>query len=204
MHGRDKSPHSKDVLDLPGHSVDVGRGTMWFDPVNNLVAGQHRLRQARCGMIEAADGRLARIVLRPWAKLVSRVGLQTVGRWTHSRWPGDRLRLYYHQPRRMPNYLAVSYVISAAQTCWATVHCALSTLDELARLKQIDALLCEVSNRRISRRLLEREGWEPLRPDDGNRLYVRRFYGQYPAPPVGSAADAFPPVAFDANLPPVR
>jgi hypothetical protein len=57
-------------------------------------------------------------------------------------------------------------------------------LDEIARLKRSDALLCDVSNWRISERLMARFGWEPHCPSRWHRHYIKRFYGEYP-PPAG-------------------
>jgi len=53
-------------------------------------------------------------------------------------------------------------------------------LDEIARLKQSDALLCDAISERITTRLLSREGWEPHCPSLFHRHYIKRFYGVYP------------------------
>ena len=63
----------------------------------------------------------------------------------------------------------------------ATVCRALAVLDEIARLKQSDAILCEVANWRISREMLARFGWVPHCPSRWHRHYIKRFYGEYPA-----------------------
>jgi hypothetical protein len=56
----------------------------------------------------------------------------------------------------------------------------LAILDEIARLKQSDALLCDAISERITTRLLSREGWEPHCPSLFHRHYIKRFYGVYP------------------------
>ena len=61
---------------------------------------------------------------------------------------------------------------------------ASAVLDEIARLKQSDALLCDVSSGRITTRLLSRWGWEPHCPSWFHRHYIKRFYGVYPARPA--------------------
>jgi hypothetical protein len=53
-------------------------------------------------------------------------------------------------------------------------------LDEVARLKASDAILCDVWNWRISDRLLARWGWQPHKPDRWHRHFIKRFYGVYP------------------------
>ena len=56
----------------------------------------------------------------------------------------------------------------------------LAILDEIARLKQTDAIDCDAANLRISDRVLERFGWEPHRPSKWHRNFIKRFYGVYP------------------------
>ena len=62
----------------------------------------------------------------------------------------------------------------------ATLRLGLAVLDEIARLKQSDALLCQVSNWRISAELLGRAGWVRHCPSRWHRHYIKRFYGVYP------------------------
>ena len=103
-----------------------------------------------------------------------------VGRRYHIRGHADRCLLYYNQPRGFPNFLAIKYVISTHQTRMSTVFVALSVLDAIAQIKGTDALLCDVSNSRISDRLLSRQGWESHRPQRWHRNFIKRFYGEYP------------------------
>ena len=133
-------------------------------------------------MIEAADGRFRRVVLRPFPKIVSVPGAMLMGGLRHRRRPGDSIRLYYNRPRRFPNFLVLKYAESARRTSFASLTRALSVLDEIARLMRSDALLCDVSNGRISSRLLGRWGWEPHCPSWFHRHYIKRFYGSYPSP----------------------
>jgi hypothetical protein len=88
--------------------------------------------------------------------------------------------LYYNQPRRFPNFLALRYIVSTPRTSFRTSRRALATLDEIARIKRTDAIVCEAWNRRISDRLLHREGWERHLHHSRRRHYIKRFYGSYP------------------------
>jgi len=153
----------------------------WFETVTDLDEGAEVLRSRAYGVIEAADGRFRRVVLRPFPKLVSLPEILLVGKWYHRRHPGDRCLLYYNQPRRFPSFLAVTYVISAHGTALSTVRRALEVLDEIARTKGSDALLCDVANWRISGRLMARWGWEPHCPSRWHRHYIKRFYGSFPS-----------------------
>ena len=146
-----------------------------------FAAQRDALRRGRYGLIEVESGRLRGIHLRAWPKIVSALEIEWLGRRRHERTPGDRCLLYYDQPRRWPNFLAVKYAISNRDCTLQTIHRSLEALDEVARVKRTDALLCDVWNLRISERLLARCGWEPHKPSRWHRHYIKRFYGVYPA-----------------------
>jgi hypothetical protein len=154
-----------------------------FESVTNLSEGAEPLRRRPYGAIEAADGQFERIVLRPLPKIISAPSVWLGGRWRHAHQSGDRIRLFYNQPWRFPNFLVLKYAESSRATSMGTLTRSLAVLDEIARLKRSDALLCDVSNGRITTRLLSRWGWEPHCPAWFHRHYIKRFYGVYPSPP---------------------
>jgi hypothetical protein len=138
-------------------------------------------------MIEIAAGRLVGVHLRLWPKSPSVLGIWWHGRRRHQRAGGDRCRLYYEQPWGLASYLALKYVVSHRETTLQSLHGALQVLDEIARLKRTDAIVCEVTNQRISDRLLRRWGWERHLPESSRRHYIKRFYGTYLQPPLAHA-----------------
>jgi hypothetical protein len=152
-----------------------------FATATDLSRDADLLRSRRYGVIEVAAGRLAAVHLRPWPKLVSLPEVLLDHYWFHERRRADRLWLYYNQPRSCSNYLALVYAVSGKSTRLNTMFAALRTLDEIARIKQTDAMVCDVANYRISPRLLAREGWQPHKPSRWHRHYIKRFYGQYPS-----------------------
>jgi hypothetical protein len=165
-------------------------------------ADRRTLAHGRYGVIEVRNGQLAAIHLRRWPKLISALEVEWLGHRLHAHAPGDRCRLYYNQPRRCPNYLALKYVVSQRDCTLATFHRALVVLDEVARLKGSDALLCDVWNLRISDRLLARCGWEPHKPQRWHRHFIKRFYGTYPPPRPEACATRLSAVpALDASMP---
>ena len=101
-------------------------------------------------MIEMADGRFRRISLRPFPKIISAPAIVLFGNLFHNKARGDRLWLYYNQPRRFANFLVLKYVVSASETSLGSLARALDVLDYIARLKHSDALLCEAANWRVS------------------------------------------------------
>jgi len=145
-----------------------------------FCADRETLRVGRHGMIEVAQGRLVAIHLRPFAKTISALEAGWFGRRQHERVAGDRCWLYFSQPRRHSNYLALKYVISRRECKLATFIRCLTVLDQVAWVKRSDAILCDAWNLRISARLLARWGWEPHKPARWHRHYIKRFYGRYP------------------------
>lgn len=138
------------------------------------------LRRGRYGVIEVQGGRLAAIHLRAWPKIGSALEVEWLGQRAHRDRPGDCCLVYYNQPWRFPNFLAVNYAVSRRDCTLATIQRAIAVLDEVARLKRTDALLCDVWNLRISDRMMTRWGWEPHKPARWHRHYIKRFYGVYP------------------------
>jgi hypothetical protein len=174
---------------MPDFPVSDQEHIVW--PCSNIAdfaQDAEIIRQRRFGMIEVVDGALARIVVRPWPKVVSIVEAALIGAWRHRRRSGDRIRLYYKQPWRLSNYLVLQYAESARSTSLRSLNAALAALDEVARLKGSDALLCEITNHRISGELARRWGWEAHCRSSWRRHFIKRFYGVYP--------DARPPYLF--------
>ena len=123
-----------------------------------------RLRRARCGMIEVVDERLVGIRPRLLARRASRLEVSLWGRLSHRVRTGNQCWLYYRQPRSMSQFLIVEYALSARGTSLGTIRGALGALDEVARLKQCDAILCDVASVRISDRLLRAGAGAPMPP----------------------------------------
>jgi hypothetical protein len=152
----------------------------WIDVVTDLESRTDVLRKRRYGVIVAEHGQLSQIILRPWPKVVSLAEVLFWGHRFHDQRPGDRCWLYYNQPLRHGNFLALKYVLSSRDATLQTFRCCLTVLDEIARIKHTDALVCEASNVRISDRLLQRWGWEAHVPSSRRRHFIKRFYGSYP------------------------
>ena len=155
--------------------------------VEDWEADRDLLVSRRYGVIESAGGRVVAVHLRRWPKLLSWPEIWPAGPTYHARGKADRCLLYYNQPRRFSNFLALKYIVSTMGTTLATARAAMTALDRLAELKRTDALLCDASNARISDRLLRRWGWAPHKPERWRRNYIKRFYGVYPTLPVENA-----------------
>jgi len=157
--------------------------------ITNLSRDADTLRRRRYGVIEVIDGQLHKVRFRPWPKILVGPEVLWFGQWLHDRRDGDRLLLYYNHPWRFPKFLALAYALSARETTMRSIHVGLAVLDEIARLKQCDALLCDVGNFRITQRFMRRWGWEPHCPTSWwHRHYIKRFYGTYPRWPEWMAS----------------
>ncbi len=153
-----------------------------WQAVDNLVSDADVLRRRRYGIIEIENELLKSIHLRPYPKMISLSGVAVLGGHTHNSAEGNRCWIYYNQPFRHSQFLVLKYIVSSRGSTFQTVRAALMVLDEIARIKRSDAILSEVTNLRISDRLLNRWGWEPHVPSSCRRHFIKRFYGKYPAP----------------------
>lgn len=148
--------------------------------LDDFDANREQIRAGRYGIVEMEAGRLVAIHLRPWPKLFSLGEFWPLAFRYHARGVPDRCLLYYNQPRRQPNFLALKYIVSTEGTSYRTFRSALVVLDAIAELKKTDAIVCDAANLRITDRLLSRLGWEPHKPERWHRNFIRRFYGSYP------------------------
>ena len=153
-----------------------------WETTTDLQAGEEILRRRRYGVIEVRDRHLAGIHFRPYPKVISLAEAFCLGKWNHHSLSGDRCWLYYNQPLGHSNFLAVKYIVSSRDCTFATLKAAMTVLEEVARIKNTDAALCHITNRKISDRLLAREGWERHCLNSFGRHYIKRFYGEYPEP----------------------
>lgn len=151
-----------------------------IERITDLESSRERICARRYGVIETAGGQFISVRLRPWPKLVSLPELWPVGSRYHCRGAADRCLLYYNQPRRMPNFIALKYIVSTPGTSYRTFRAAVVALDVIATLKRTDAIVCDAANLRLSDRLMARLGWQPHRQQRWHRNFIRRFYGIYP------------------------
>jgi len=139
------------------------------------------LKNKPYGMIEAHDGHLAFVQIRPFPKFISVAEAAWIGGWTHKRIQRNRVQVFYNQPVQHKNFLVAKYAVSELGTTLATMRAAFRTFMEIARLKQVDAALCQVISKRVTDRVMRYWGFEPHHPGGRGRHYIRRFYGEYPA-----------------------
>lgn len=177
---------------------DAWSKRLGFEEITDLDLQADRLRRRSHGVIEVIAGERWRIMLRPYPKVVSLPDALVLGRYLHAQRCGDRCLLYFNQPRRSPRYLALKYLISQRDSRFATILRALGLLDQIAEIKEIDAVVADVTNRRISEAMLSRWGWEAHCPGRWHRHWIKRYHGQYAGRP-GRAASMLAGVAGEAG-----
>ena len=102
--------------------------TSWFkQTITDWAADGDALERRRYGVIETAGGELVAVHLRPWPKLLSWPEFWPTGPSYHAQGAPDRCLLYYNQPLRYSNFLALKYVASTPGTSYATLLAALRT-----------------------------------------------------------------------------
>ena len=151
-----------------------------IESVREIEANQETLRRRPYGVIEAAKGQLVRIQLRPWPKYASLIEVHWLKAMKGKRHEQDVCRLFYNQPLGHRNYLTLSYVESSLGTQLKTFYRALDVLTQIAFIKRSDAILAEVTNKKISDRFMIRRGWERHMEQKRQRHWIKRFYGTYP------------------------
>lgn len=150
-------------------------------PIDDLGAASDQLKSWRAGRIVTADGRLVRIERRWLPYKASRMRVWWDSRQRPRR--GVECSLYFHEQRGNPRFLVLGYIASHPRAALSSFFCALLVLDEVARLKACDAIVAEVTNSRMSDRLLKRWGWEQHCLQWRGRHVIKRFYGKYPVVP---------------------
>jgi hypothetical protein len=150
-----------------------------FQTATHLERDADILRRRRYGVIEMREGKLVGVRLRPWPKWISLPEVWLGQRYFHRRNKGDHCWLYYNEPFSCPGFLALPYVVSSREATLASFHGALVVLDEIARLKDSNAIVCHLTNGRISSRLMRRWGWEQHLLGSPGRHYIKRFYGEF-------------------------
>jgi hypothetical protein len=149
-----------------------------WPPITEIAKQSQQLEALRAGHVVVQGGRLVAVYARWWPYLGNHLRAAWDQRFRQSEI--DRCELFFHAPLGSSQFLTLSYIHSGETTSLASVYAATLVLDEIARIKRSLAIVCNVTNDRISDRLLERWGWEAHCQSWSGRHFIKRFYGQYP------------------------
>lgn len=129
----------------------------------------------RYGVITAREGRFESLQFRPYPTSASRAQAWLDRRLRCWRRAENVCRLYYNAPRSAPGFLSLTYLVSSRGTTLATIQAALAALDEIARTRRSDAIVCDASNQRLSEAILARYGFERHARSLPGRHFIKRF-----------------------------
>lgn len=132
----------------------------------------------RCGQIMTQAGQLVLAQGRWWPYQGNWMRVLLDQHWGTRR--GDWCQLYYHQPLGSRHFLSLSYIRTGTDASLSTLYLAMLALDVVAQVRGSHALVCHVTNRRISDRLMQRWGWQSHCFHWRGRHFIKRFYGTYP------------------------
>ncbi len=149
-----------------------------LEPVTSIATQKHLLQVRRSGHIVVESGRLLAVYGRWWPYFGNHLQAAFDRRVRGGN--DDRCELFYHSPLGAPQFITLSYIRSGGRTSLASNYAATLVLDEIARINQSLAIVCNVINDRISDRLLARWGWEAHCQHWSGRHFIKRFYGKYP------------------------
>lgn len=149
-----------------------------IDSITGFSEDASKVRRWRSGRIVMRDGRLDRIERR---LTVGAVSVAQV--WWQSRYrglTGNVCQLDYHQPFGMPGFLTLDYIRGGDACSYKTFAGACHVLDQIARERQAQAIVANITNQAISDRFLQRMGWQQHLDTWSGRHWIRRFYDGYP------------------------
>ncbi len=146
-----------------------------WESITNIDSATEVVRCRRFGVVDSQRGALTAIHFRPLPKLAS-LPEAWFDRFARNwRRKEDRCWVYFNEPRSCPGYLTLAYLLSSTGTSLATVQAALKALDEIAKIKRSDAIVCDASNLRLTDRMLARFGYEKHAPKLCGRHFIKRF-----------------------------
>lgn len=149
--------------------------TPFYQTITDLDIDRDAVVRRRYGTIETAGGKFVRLKLRPLPKIVTAPGVMLLGPIRHELWRDDRCLLFYDQPARFPQFLALKYLISGRHASAKTVLRAIKTVERIAEMKGCTALLCDIAAGRLLPHVVERFGFEPHAPQWFHRNYIKRL-----------------------------
>ena len=152
--------------------------SLGIQPVTSIAKQTKQIVSRRAGCIHVASGNLIAVTGRWWPYAGNH--LQATFDYRLRPLKEDLCQLYFHEPFGSPGFLTLSYVRSGDKTSLSSFYGATLVLDAIAELKGSNAIVCNVTNDRITDRLLARWGWEMHCDDWPGRHFIKRFYGNYP------------------------
>lgn len=124
---------------------------------NRIVKVDSRAIAIRYGVVEVRNDRAYCIQRRLLPKMPSMFEAWLDARWR--RLPDNEVRLYYNVPYRCEGFMVLAYARSGSRTSLASFRTGLSVLEEIAKLKRLQAIVCHASNPKLTERVMHYFGY---------------------------------------------
>lgn len=141
--------------------------------VTSIEGNAERIRSCNYGELELFDGKLLGIYPRWWPRIASK--WESLRDSTIRSLPSDFCRAYYAFPKRTPGYMSVLYARSGPNTQYKTLYRAVVVVDEIAKLRDSHAIVCQMIHLRVSERLMNRWGYVRHASALGDNHYIKRL-----------------------------
>ena len=139
----------------------------------SIDGNSDRVRSWNYGELELFNGKLLGIYARWWPRIGSQwEAFQDSYRRTL---PEDHCRVYYAFPRSAPGFMSVLYARSGPNTQYKTLYRAVVVMDEIAMLRESNAIVCQAIGPRTTERLMNRWGYVSHAPALGDNHYIKRL-----------------------------
>ena len=143
-------------------------------PSVSCIAGNESTINAwTYGELEFCDGRLISIRPRWWPRIGST--WESMQDSYLRNVPNKVLIAYYAFPLRSPGFMSVLYAHSGPETQYKTILRAVLTVDEIARLRNAQAIVCQTVSARATERLMSRWGYVRHAITLGNNHFIKRL-----------------------------
>jgi len=155
------------------HEILPRLASIGLQEFSSIEGHEQAIRRYRYGEVASKSGALIRIAPRWWPRHGSEWEAYQESYLRHL--PKDFCRTYYAFPRCSPGFMSVLYAHSGPATRYRTLYRAVKTIDSIARIKNAQAIVCQIMNERASERLLKRWGYVRHAIKLGGHHYIKRL-----------------------------
>lgn len=146
----------------------------WGLPSVASIAGHEQvLSRWRYGTIVLRNGSLDSIHARWWPRWGTVFG--AISDQVVRVLPRDECRFHYAFPRRSPGFMSLLYVHAGEKTSYRTFHQGIVAIEAIANIHRALAIVCHVTNDRLTHRMMTRWGYETHAKNLGAHHYIRRL-----------------------------
>lgn len=147
--------------------------TWGLPAVSSIVENKKLVSEWRYGTIILRHGDITTIQARWWPRWGSLWGAMS-DRVVRTL-PDDECRFHYSFPRSATGYMSLLYVHAGEKTSYRTFHRGIVALEEIALLRHARGIVCQVTNDRLTDRMMTRWGYAKHAESLGDNHYIRRL-----------------------------